>query len=49
MISLEIAALGTKIDGGAYLRPEAIAVLNRIAGATANIHGLASAAIKSGG
>jgi hypothetical protein len=49
MIALEIAALGTEIDGGAFPRPQAIAALALISGAAANIRGLATAAITSGG
>jgi len=49
MLGLEIAALGTEIDGGAYPQPEAVAALRRIAEAGARIEGLATAAVTLGG
>ena len=49
MLALEIAALGTEIDGGTYSRSQTVAALCRVVVGLAHINRLAVAAISSGG
>jgi hypothetical protein len=49
MMPLEMAAMGSGIDGGAFNRPDAFAALGRIAGAATDISGLSMAAMSTGG